>query len=117
MTSPILPALLQDFQHVPFVLLGPAGVQNGPHSGDRAAVLPNDLPDGCLRHPHFDDEGVLSLNPAHTDLRWVVHNRFGHVFDELEHRVGITSLQVGATWRVPDRRVCLREVPAGDVEG
>jgi hypothetical protein len=62
-TSPILPALLQDFQHVPLVPLGPAGVQNGSQGGDRPAVLPNDLPDGCLRHPHFDDEEYPRSTP------------------------------------------------------
>ena len=108
-------ALLQDFQHVPLVLLGPGGMQNGPHGADRAAVLPNDLPHIFLRHPSFDDEGVLALHAVHAHLVWVVHSRFGHGFDELDHCLGVPSLQVGATWRVPDGRVCRREVPAGDV--
>jgi hypothetical protein len=83
--------LVQPFQHVPRVLLSPCGVQNRPHGRDRAAVFPDHLPDVFLRDPQFNDERVLTLNPVHAHVVWVVHNRFRYVFDQFDDGRGVTS--------------------------
>src|SRR5688572_8153323 len=91
-TTHILAGLLQDLQHVPFLLLGTRGIQNRAHRGDRTAVLPDHLAYIFLCDPQFDDDRVLSLNPVDSHLVWLIHNRFGNVFDQLYHRLCVTSL-------------------------
>jgi hypothetical protein len=57
----------------------------------KGPIDPHHLPDVFLRDLQFNDERVLSLNPVHAHVVWVVHNRFRDVFDQFDDGRGVTS--------------------------